>query len=76
MRNAFAMPALFRFGAWPEHMRVEDFCEEGVMSQIGIPPVRVDFLTSVSGLEFSGCWDRRGVVKLGAAESRCWVWLT
>ena len=60
--------ALLRFGAWLEHMKVEDFCEEGVMFQIGIPPVRVDFLTSVSGLEFPGCWDRREVVRLGGAE--------
>jgi hypothetical protein len=60
--------ALLRFGAWLEHMKVADFCEEGVMIQIGIPPVRVDFLTSVSGLEFSGCWDRREIVTLGATE--------
>jgi predicted nucleotidyltransferase len=60
--------ALLRFGAWLEHMKVADFCEEGVMFQIGIPPVRVDFLTSVPGLEFSSCWERRDVATLGDTE--------
>lgn len=29
--------------------------------QIGVPPVRVDILTSVEGLLFTPCWDRRVV---------------
>lgn len=60
--------ALIRFGAWLEHMKVEHFCEEGVMFQIGLPPTRVDFLTSVPGLEFRGCWERRDLVLLGDVE--------
>ncbi len=57
--------ALQIFGAWLEHMTVEDFCQERVMFQIGLPPTRVDFLTSVPGLEFTACWERRKESKLG-----------
>ena len=60
--------ALMEFGGWLEHMKVEDFCEEGVMFQLGIPPVRIDFLTSISGLDFSGCWGRRGAARLEGVE--------
>jgi hypothetical protein len=58
--------ALIRFGAWLQHMKVEDFCEERVMFQIGLPPTRVDFLTSIPGLEFEGSWERRVEVVIGS----------
>lgn len=34
--------AMVEFGAWKDHMRVENFCAEKVMFQIGLPPTRVD----------------------------------
>ncbi|MEM9079875.1 MAG: hypothetical protein AAGC74_04200 [Verrucomicrobiota bacterium] len=61
--------ALQRFGGWLQHMKVEDFAEEKVMYQIGIPPVRVDFLTSVGELDFGSCWERRSLGKLGGHEA-------
>ena len=48
-----------------DHMRVEDFCREQVMFQIGLPPSRVDFLTSVPGLGFGPSWDRRDQAAIG-----------
>ncbi len=51
--------ALSEFGAWLDHMSVEDFSKEGIMFQLGIPPVRVDFLTSLPGLRFPECWEHR-----------------
>lgn len=57
--------ALAKFGAWLDHMSVDDFCEKQVMYQIGLPPTRVDFLTSVPGLDFAGCWERRVEVPVG-----------
>lgn len=57
--------ALVIFGAWLNHMSVDDFCQERVMYQIGLPPTRVDFLTTVPGVEFSGCWERRDEINLG-----------
>jgi predicted nucleotidyltransferase len=60
--------ALLKFGAWLSHMAVSDFTQPGVMFQIGMPPVRVDFLTSVPGIEFPGSWERRESVRVGESE--------
>lgn len=57
--------ALLEFGAWMDHMKVEDFCQEKVMFQIGLPPSRIDFLTSVPGIEFGPSWDRRAETSIG-----------
>ena len=56
--------ALLRFGGWVGEMTAETFAEEGVMFQIGLPPTRVDFLTSVAGVQFATCWERREPVEL------------
>jgi predicted nucleotidyltransferase len=56
--------ALIKFGGWLDFMRIEDLCEEHVMYQIGLPPTRIDFLTSVPGLIFPDCWERREEIKL------------
>jgi hypothetical protein len=40
----------------------EDFASPGLMFSIGVPPVRIDFLTSVPPLEFTHCWTRRDTV--------------
>lgn len=61
--------ALLKFGAWLSHMNVSDFAQPGVMFQVGMPPVRVDLLTSVPGLEFQGCWERRETVRIGDTEA-------
>lgn len=53
--------ALVRFGAWVEGMTLEHFCTEQTMFQIGLPPCRVDFLTSVPGLAFSAAYNDRVV---------------
>lgn len=60
--------ALVDFGAWLETMSIEDFCEERVMFQIGIAPTRVDLLTSLPGLEFDACWQRRITASLAGSS--------
>lgn len=44
--------ALVRFGGWVDGMTLEHFTTERTMFQIGLPPCRVDFLTSIPGLDF------------------------
>lgn len=53
--------ALKRFGAPIEHDRIAPatFEEKQVVYQIGIAPVRIDILTSITGVEFSDAWKRR-----------------
>ena len=40
-------------------MTVKDFSEEGYFFQMGVPPVRVDVLMGIPGVEFEECWKRR-----------------
>ena len=51
--------ALLAFGAPLAEMTEEDFAEEGFFYQMGVPPVRVDILMGVPGLNFAKAWSRR-----------------
>ena len=58
--NAQALfTALARFGAPLKGLGPSDFTEPEVFYQVGIEPVRVDIMTSVSGLS---AWERRLMV--------------
>ncbi len=56
--------ALIRFGAPLEGLREADFTEPDLVIQIGVPPVRIDLLTSVSGLTFEPVWSERIEVEI------------
>ena len=63
LQNASAMlDALAGFGAPTSDVKPSDFTEPEVFFQIGVEPVRVDILTSVSGLDFASAWSRKIVV--------------
>ena len=51
--------ALKEFGAPLENMTPKDFSEEGYFYQMGIPPVRVDILMGIPGVQFDEAWERR-----------------
>jgi hypothetical protein len=51
--------ALNEFGAPTSDIQPSDFTEPEVFFQIGVEPVRIDILTSVTGLGFEGAWERR-----------------
>ena len=57
--------ALLRFGGWVEGMTLDHFTTERTMFQIGLPPCRVDFLTSIPGLEFSVAFAARKAADVG-----------
>ncbi|MEI8211539.1 MAG: DUF6036 family nucleotidyltransferase [Planctomycetota bacterium] len=56
--------ALQRFGAPVSQLRIEDFCTDNVVYQIGVPPQRIDILTSITGVEFSDAWQSRIVLEI------------
>lgn len=60
--------ALMRFGGWVEGMTLEHFSNERTMFQIGLPPCRVDFLTSVPGLDFAAAYEARVNSDLGGVR--------
>jgi len=57
--------ALSEFGAPIEGYTPEDFTSSGMVHQIGIPPSRIDILTSISGLKFDSAWPRRRRARVG-----------
>ena len=57
--------ALVSFGGWVEGMSLEHFSMERTLFQIGLPPARVDFLTSISGLVFDSAYAGRKTVLIG-----------
>ena len=56
--------ALKEFGAPLENLSSNDFAHEGYFYQIGMPPLRVDIMMSIPGIEFDEAWKNREVVEL------------
>jgi len=56
--------ALATFGAPLFDLTIEDLSRPGTVFQIGVPPGRIDILTSVSGVTFEEAWPRRTSVNL------------
>jgi predicted nucleotidyltransferase len=51
--------SLCEFGAPLTGLTPKDFSEEGFFFQMGVPPVRVDVLMGIPGVQFEKCWKRR-----------------
>lgn len=58
------MHALIVFGAPTNEIVVEDFAAPDIVFQIGIPPQRIDILTSISGVDFEKAWPSRLTVEI------------
>jgi len=51
--------ALARFGAPLDGIAPDTFVETRLIYQIGVPPNRIDVITSTDGVEFVEAWSRR-----------------
>ena len=59
-RNAHAVyEALREFGAPLSGLTADDFAEQGYSYQMGVPPLRLDVLMGIPGVEFEPAWRRR-----------------
>src|SRR3989339_1098644 len=56
--------ALKEFGAPLENLTAEDFAHKGYFYQMGRPPLRVDIMMSIPGVDFDEVWQNREVVIL------------
>lgn len=56
--------ALTDFGFGSLGLTVTDFTEPDRVVQLGYPPVRIDLLTSIDGVDFESCFERRVDVSL------------
>lgn len=56
--------ALKEFGAPLENFTPDDFTHEGYFYQMGRPPLRVDIMMSIPGIQFHKAWQNREVFEL------------
>jgi hypothetical protein len=57
--------ALAEFGAPLAGIQADDFAKPDLIYQLGVPPTRIDILTSLSGLAFEEAWERRKEAEFG-----------
>ena len=58
--------ALRSFGAPLGELSVEDLSTQDIVFQMGLPPRRIDILTSISGVDFADAWPNRVEAEFGA----------
>lgn len=46
-------------------LTIDDFARPDTVFQIGLPPARIDILSSISGVAFDDAWPRRVEVTIG-----------
>ncbi len=56
--------ALKEFGAPLKNLTPDDFAHKGYFYQMGRPPLRVDIMMSIPGVEFEEVWKNREIVEL------------
>jgi hypothetical protein len=62
---ARVMDALRVFGAALFDLTVDDLSRPETVFQIGLPPSRIDILSSISGVDFDRAWSNRVQVAIG-----------
>lgn len=60
--------ALLEFGAPLRNLTPQDFAQEGYFYQMGVPPLRVDVLMSIPGVDFVKAWTRCETVRIADIE--------
>jgi hypothetical protein len=58
------LTALESFGAPLMDLSEDDLVKPGTIFQIGVPPLRIDVITAIDGVEFSEAWEERERVPL------------
>ena len=65
---ARTLRALAAFGAPVSDLSVEDLTRPDTVFQMGLPPARIDILSSITGVDFAAAWERRVTVSLAEGE--------
>jgi hypothetical protein len=61
------MKALTVFGATLGDLSADDLSNAGTIFQIGVPPLRIDLITSIDGVDFNEAWPDRVQTTFGGA---------
>jgi len=62
---AHVFRALAEFGAPLSGVEPADFARPDLIYQLGVPPSRIDVLTSITGVDFDAAWARRSEASYG-----------
>lgn len=62
------MAALGDFGFTDTDLTEKDFLENDRIIQLGYPPLRIDLLTSLDGVEFESCYEARILVDVAGVQ--------
>lgn len=69
LENAERLVEVFReFGFNVPELSTELFLKENQITRIGVPPLRLEILTTVSGLNFNDCYPTRTIAALDEVE--------
>jgi len=60
--------ALKEFGFGTPDLKPSLFLIEDKVVRMGVPPLRIDILTSIEGVQFDDCFKRRQVIAIGELE--------
>lgn len=56
--------ALHEFGFAVPDLKPELFLQKGRVIRMGVPPIRIEVITSASGVDFAECYSRRLIVEM------------
>jgi len=59
------LTALKSYGAPLQDLTERDLATPGTVFQVGIPPLRIDILTKIDGVEFAAAWPDRWQARFG-----------
>jgi hypothetical protein len=62
--------ALAAFGAPMEKVDEQTFSDLDIVFQIGLPPIRIDVLTSIDGVSFDRAWPNRVASTIGRVTTQ------
>jgi hypothetical protein len=59
------LEVLKEFGFYPPELRKELFLKEQKVIRMGVPPMRLELLTSIDGVDFQTCFNNRIIADFG-----------
>ncbi len=59
---------LQEFGFGVPTLQVDLFLQENKVIRMGVPPLRLEILTSISGVDFTDCYQERVITKIDEVE--------
>ena len=63
------LSALSDFGAPLRDLTIDDLSKRGTIFQIGIPPLRIDIITEIDGVDFQDAWPARFQTSFGGVPA-------